>query len=158
MGNIFTASEVVQIGIRIEENGRDFYNTLISQSKNNRAKEVFKFLASEEKKHIKVFQGILEKTQEYEPQGLDSDKYFTYMNSLAAEHIFTGKDKGSEIAKSIKTDKEAVQKGIGFEEDSIVFYEGMKKVVPDFDLKVIDELITQEQSHLKQLLELKSTL
>lgn len=110
---------------------------------------MFKFLAGEEEKHIKVFQDILEKTRKYEPQGLDSDEYFAYMNALASEHIFTQIDMGVQVAKAIKTDKEALDKAIGFEKDSIVFYEAMKKIVLDFDRKIVDTLIIQEKNHLK---------
>jgi len=155
MGNIFAGSEIVEIGIQIEKNGRDFYATLAEQSQSIKAKEIFKFLAGEEERHIKVFQGILEKTEKYEPQGLDADEYFAYMNALASEYVFTQEDKGEQIAKTIKNDLEAVNIGIGFEKDSIVFYEGMKKVVPEYDLKFLDELIAQEQSHLRKLSDLK---
>ncbi len=158
MGNIFAGSEVVEIGIQIEKNGRDFYNTLAKQSKNPKAVEVFKYLAGEEEKHIKAFQGILDKTQEYEPLGLDADEYYEYMNALASEYVFTQKNKGEEIAKTIKADKEAIAMGISFEKDSIVFYEGIKKVVPAYEQKIVDELIIQEQLHLKQLLELKNKI
>jgi rubrerythrin len=158
MGNIFSASEVVELGIQIEKNGRDFYNTLVRQSQSEKAQDVFKFLAGEEERHILVFQGILEKVQKYEPAGLGADEYYAYMNALASEHIFTQKDKGEEAARAIKTDTEAIEKGIRFEEDSIVFYEGMKKTVPEYDQKVIDELIRQEQIHLKRLIDLKSKI
>ena len=39
MANIFSGSEIVQIGIQIEKNGRDFYNTLEEQSTNKKGKE-----------------------------------------------------------------------------------------------------------------------
>ena len=158
MGNIFSGSEVLEIGVQIEKNGRDFYNTLVKQSENLKAREVFRFLSLEEEKHIKVFQGILDKTQKYEPQGLDTDDYFAYMSALAGEHIFTQKNKGEEIAKTIKTDKEAIEKAIGFEEDSIVFYAGMRKIVPDYDGKIIEALIIQEENHLKQLIGMKKLI
>jgi rubrerythrin len=80
------------------------------------------------------------------------------MNALASEYVFTQKDKGTHIAKTIKSDMEAINMGIGFEKDSIIFYEGMKKMVPEYDLEVLDELIAQEQKHLMQLLELKAQL
>lgn len=156
MGNIFAGSEIVEIGIQIEKNGRDFYNTLVRQSKNPAASGIFKYLAGEEEKHIAIFQNILSKTDKYEPQGLDADQYFAYMNALASEYVFTRKDKGEEIARKIKSDREAVDVGIGFEKDSIIFYEGMKKTVPGYDLKPVDELIAQEQNHLTQLIDLKS--
>ena len=158
MGNIFAGNEIVELGIQIEKNGRDFYNTLTKQSKNPKAIEIFKFLAGEEEKHIKVFQTILEKTEKYESPESYPGEYFAYMNALASEYVFTQKGKGEAIAKQIKADKEAVDLGIGFEKDSIIFYEGMKKVVPPYDLKIVDNLIAQEQDHLIKLLELKTKL
>lgn len=155
MGNIFSASEVVEIGIQIEKNGMDFYNTLAKQANEAKAKEVFSYLAGEEEKHIQAFQGILGETKGYEPQGLDSDTYFSYMNALASDHVFTQANKGADIAKAIQNDAQAIDKGIGFERDSIIFYEGMKKVVPDYGQKIVEGLIKQEQKHLMQLMELK---
>jgi rubrerythrin len=155
MGNIFTASEIVELGIQIEKNGRDFYNALCRQTKSMPSVELFKFLAGEEEKHIKVFQGLLEKTEKYEPPEIYADEYVAYMNALAGEYVFTQKNKGEEIAKTIKTDKEAVELGIGFEKDSIIFYEGMKRAVPEYSLVAVEELIRQEQGHLQQLIDLK---
>ena len=156
--NIFTGSEIVELGIQIEKNGRDFYNTLVNQTKNPKAKDKFRYLAGEEEKHIAIFQEILNRVGKYEPPESYPGEYFAYMNALAGEHVFTQKDKGAEIAKNIASDKEAIDTGIGFEKDSIIFYEGMKKVVLEYDHKVIDELIMQEQSHLRQLSDLKKSL
>ncbi len=156
MGNIFAGSEVVEIGIQIEKNGRDFYSVLASQSKSPKARDIFRYLAGEEEKHIAVFQGILDKTDKYEPQGLDADQYYAYMNALASESVFTQKDRGKELAQKVKNDQEAIEIGIGAEKDSIVFYEEIKKVVPGYDQKVIEEVIAQEQDHLRQLLHLKA--
>ena len=67
MANIFSGSEIVQIGIQIEKNGRDFYNALEKQSTNKKGKEIFHYLAGEEEKHIKVFEEILSSAENYEP-------------------------------------------------------------------------------------------
>lgn len=158
MGNIFAASEIVELGIQIEKNGLDFYNTLWKQTKNEKAADVFKYLAGEEEKHIKVFQEILEKTQKYEPPKIYADEYTSYMSALASDYIFTQKDKGRLEAQKMKSDKEAIDTGIKFEKDSIIFYEGIKKAVPDYDHRIIDELIAQEQDHLKQLIDLKNKI
>ncbi len=158
MGIIFAGSEIVELGIQIEKNGRDFYNTLIRQSKGKDAKEIFKYLAGEEEKHIATFQRILDRLEKYEPPESYPGEYFAYMNALASDYVFTQKDKGKEIANNITSDEEAVEGGIGFEKDSILFYEGMRKVVPEYDHKVLDEMITQEQDHLRQLSDLKKGL
>lgn len=158
MGNIFAGSEVVELGIEIEKNGKDFYNALSGKSQNRKAAELFKFLAGEEEKHIKAFEGILAKSEKYEPQGLDADDYFSYMSSLAKDYIFTQKNKGAGIGNAAKNDRDAIELGIGFEKDSIVFYEGIKKVVADSDQRIIDELIAQEEAHLQKLTEMQQLL
>ncbi len=155
MGNVFAGSEIVELGVQIEKNGRDFYSELAAKAKNKKAKDVFKYLKGEEEKHIIVFKKILESVHKYEPQEAYPGEYFAYMNALAGEYVFTRKDKGKEIAKHIKSDAEAVKMGIGFEKDSIIFYEGMKRAVPEDENEVVDELIRQEQSHLRQLVDLK---
>lgn len=158
MSGVFTSSEIVEIGIRIEENGRDFYNILVAKSGNQKAREIFRFLSGEEQKHIATFKKILEKVDKYEATDSYPGEYFSYLTALAGEYVFTKKDAGVKIAKGAKDDKEAVNLGIGFEKDSIVFYEGIKKVVPSSQHKIIDELISQEQNHLKVLSEFKKEL
>jgi rubrerythrin len=158
MANIFSGSEIVEIGVQIEKNGKDFYETVAGQAKDKKVKDIFLFLAAEEAKHMLVFQKILSQVEKYEPAEAYPGEYFSYMNALAGESVFTQKDKGREIAKKMKSDKEAIEIGINAEKDSIVFYEGVKKVVPVYDHAVIDEVIVQEQGHLKQLLELKERI
>ena len=158
MANVFAGSEVVEIGIQIEKNGGDFYNELAKRSKNKKAAEIFRYLAEQEEKHIAVFKRILNTVQKYEPQESYPGEYFAYMNALASEYVFTKKGKGRQIAKKIKNDKEAVEMGIGFEKDSILFYIGIKQSIPKDDQNLIEELIKQEKDHLRQLTELKKKL
>lgn len=158
MGNLFSGSEIVELGIQIEKNGRDFYNGLIGKSKKDKAKEIFDFLAKEEEKHIIIFQRILNSVQKYEPSESYPGEYFAYMAALAGDYVFTRKNTGSEIAKKVKNDAEAIDLGIRFEKDSVIFYENMTNVVPKDEHKIIDELIMQELGHLRKLYALKKTL
>jgi len=158
MANVFTGSEIVDIGIQIEKNGKDFYNALISQAKNDEAKEIFTLLAKEEDKHIAIFQKLLETVGKFEPQEGYPGEYCEYMNSLAGEYVFTQKGKGKEAAGRAKDEKAGIDMGIGFEKDSIIFYQGMKKVVPESDKDAIDALIKEEKKHLVKLTRLKKKL
>lgn len=158
MANIFAGSEIVELAIEIEKNGREFYNTLAGQSKNKEAKETFGYLAGEEEKHIAAFKGILSGVEKYEPAEAYPGEYFAYMSSLADKYIFTKKNKGGEIAKSTKGDAQALELGIGFERDSIEFYRNMQKVVPDYDHKIVESIIAQEEEHLQLLSGLKTKL
>ena len=157
MKNIFSGSEIVELGIQIEKNGSDFYDILSKRSKNQATAEIFDFLAKEEEKHIEVFRGILEKLQIYVPP-VYAEEYFAYMNALAGEYVFTQKDQGKEIAKKITSDKEAVEMGIGLEKDSIIFYEGIKEMVPGHDKAIVDKLIEEERKHFRRLSDLKKEI
>lgn len=155
---MFSAAEIAELGIQIEENGRDFYNTLFEQSPDAEAKGIFKYLAEAEEKHIKTFEQILRAAHKYEPREAYPQEYFAYMNAIAAKYVFTRRGKGAEIAGKIKTDKEAVDMGIGLEKESIVFYEGMKTGVEKKEQGLIDGLIKQERGHLNKLTELRKKL
>ncbi len=155
MADIFAGSEIVALGIQIEKNGRDFYNALAKKSKISQVRDTFRYLAGEEEKHIAVFKEILEEVRQYEPQGLDTQEYYAYMNALAGDYVFTRENTGAGIARQINSDNKAIDMGIGFEKESIVFYEGIKKTVPERDSKIIDGLIAQEEDHLKKLMDLK---
>lgn len=158
MANVFAGSEIVEIGIQIEKNGKDFYEALSGMAKDERTKDIFKFLAGQEHQHIATFRKILDAVHKYEPPESYPGEYFSYMNALANEHIFTKKDKGKEIAKSVADDREAIDMGIKFEKESILFYEGMKKVVPEGQVEPVNALISQENNHLLKLYNIKDAL
>jgi rubrerythrin len=158
MGNIFAGSEIVELGIEIEKNGRDFYNSCLASSTNEKLRKLFKYLAQEEEKHVEVFKKILASVSSHEPAESYLGEYLAYMKALASEQVFTQKDRGKEIAAKVKSDEEALNLAIGFEKDSIIFYEGMMRSVPAEDQKLVGQLIAQEQGHLRQLVDFKGTL
>lgn len=157
MGQIFAGSEIVELGVQIEINGWEFYSELAEHTKDKGAKEVFLFLANEEKKHIDTFRDLLKSVVDYQPQESYPGEYFAYMNALASDYVFTQKDKGRELAKQVKSDSEALQIGIRAEKDSIIFFDGMKRFLSQKEQNIIDYLIEQEKSHLQKLYELKKT-
>ena len=155
MGDTFSACEIVELAIQIEENGRDFYSALKEITDDSDIIEVFTFLANAEEKHIAAFRVIFNSTCKYEPEGVYSDEYFSYMNSLASQYVFTQEGKGGEIAKDVKSYTEGIELGIKFEKESIAFYEGMKKIIPSESIEIVDKLIAEEKEHLKTLISIK---
>lgn len=158
MTSKFAASEIVEMAIEIEINGRDFYNSVAAKAKNVKPKNLFKFLASEEEKHIEKFKEILGSVKKYEPKEAYPEEYFAHINALASNQVFTQKDKGAQVAASAKDENAAVDIGIKAEKDSITFYEDMKKIVPEGDKGIVDDVIAEEQKHLEELISLRGTL
>ena len=158
MGNIFGASEVVELAVQIERNGKDFYTALADRLPNPKARDVFTYLAAQEERHMAVFQEMRGHLHRYEPPESYPGEYISYMRALASEHIFTQGGKGKEVAGRVASESEAMDLAIGFENDSIVFYTGMTKVVPDHDHPVIEAIIAEERKHLAQLMEMKEKI
>ncbi len=158
MEKVFAPVEIVEIGIQIEINGKDFYDGVAKKSKDKKAREIFKYLSGEEEKHIGVFADILATVKQYRPKEAYPQEYFAYMNSLASEHVFTQKNKGKETARKVKNEIEALDLGIGFEKESIVFYEEMKRIMPEKDINLLEGLIREERKHLADLTNIKDML
>lgn len=155
MGERFSASEIVQIGVQIEKNGKDFYDAITESSQRDKVKEVFQFLAKEEEKHIRIFSDILSGFEKYEPSEVYTDEYFAYLKALSDTYLFTKENKGKEIARNIKDDIKAIDLGIGFEKESILLYLEMKNLVWEEGKAIIDRLIEEERGHLRKLMEIK---
>ncbi|MDD5633769.1 MAG: ferritin family protein [Candidatus Omnitrophica bacterium] len=155
MEKTFSACEIIELGIQIEKNGKDFYSELAKKTNKKEVKSVLLFLSSEEAKHIDIFKKLSTRACSYNPSQAYTDEYFAYLRSLADSYVFTKKDKGVEIAAKIKEDKEGVDLGVRFEKDSILFYQEMKKFVPENDKALIETLIEEEKKHLSRLCALK---
>jgi rubrerythrin len=151
----FSACEIIEIGVQIEKNGKDFYGNLSSLAEEEGAKKALKGLAEAEEEHMKVFRDIFNGSCSYDPEGAYPDEYFLYMRNLASEYVFTKEGEGEKAASLVKTYTEGLELGISFEKDSILFYQEMKKFVPPAERDKIDKLIACEKEHLNTLIEMK---
>jgi rubrerythrin len=156
--NLFSAGEIIQVGIRIEINGREFYRAAAAASSAQPARQLFVFLADEETRHEKVFRGMLGQVERYEPPENYTEEYYEYLHTLAKDYVFTRENGGKEAGERITGELQAIDIAMGFEKDSILLYHEMKNLVPDYEHAAIDALIAQEQGHLMKLVRMKAAL
>ena len=154
---LLSASEVFQFAVKIEENGFAFYNTYAATLPSGTSKEMFTFLADEERKHIKVFSEMLGKLDDFKQTVNYPDEYFAYLHSYADNLIFKHGELEQEI-KAIKDEKSAVEFGIRRELDSILYYQEIKSFVPEKDSHLIEQVIAEERKHFTRLSQLKKEL
>ncbi|MFA5388186.1 MAG: ferritin family protein [Candidatus Omnitrophota bacterium] len=151
MNVIFSGSEIAEMAIQIEKNGFDFYKAVAARSKTKAAKNIFNYLAGQEKKHMEVFRKMVSAVKKYELPGAYTDDYFGYIKALSEGYIFTKKKKGKAMAETVRDGKRAVELGLSFERDSILFYYEMKNFVPEAERGIIEGLIKEEQRHVVKL-------
>jgi rubrerythrin len=140
--------EFLEIAIEMERNGFAFYESV--QTKDEEARNIFKQLAAREKEHEHTFRDILSGLGGYSPE--KSCENYQYIKNVANSSIFTGDRANILLSKKTKTDAEAIEAGIGFEKDSILFYSEVRGMVPRKDQDIIDAIVNEEKKHLSELM------
>ncbi|MFC2047208.1 ferritin family protein [Chloroflexota bacterium] len=158
MSILFLGSELVQIAIGIERNGVVFYDSLVNLTENVMAQRAYKYLADKEREHIEIFQNMLGLVADSHPPETCTEEYALYLKALVDSAVFSDDKVTREIAQKVDSDAEAMQIALGAEKDSILFYSGMRDFVHQSDYEVVNKIIEEERSHLRQLSDLKKNL
>jgi rubrerythrin len=156
MGGFF-AKDILDAAIQIEKNGKAFYEQIARLVKEREAKSTFEFLAAEEERHMEEIKALSEGLSG-PPETLEREEFELYLRGLVSEHIFTEDGAGLRKASEIKDAIDAVDIAIGFEKDSIIFFEELYPLLRKKDHHVLEKLIKLEREHLANLISLKKKL
>ncbi|HOW57526.1 MAG TPA: ferritin family protein [Smithellaceae bacterium] len=152
---VFEASDIVEIAIRIEENGANFYRFAEQIAKQEEAKKLFAHLAVEEGKHKKIFEGLFAQMEKANPPEGYEGEYSAYLRDYVDNNIiFTKEVMDKELAK-IKDTVGALDFAIKRELDSILYYHEIKRFVSAAQHATLDQIIDEERKHFTILSEVK---
>ena len=154
MANVFTAAEIIDMGIIKEKKRRDFYAYTSDKFKEKEMKELFSRLRDWEEEHIKKFTVIRDSTQTYETNESYQGEFASYIK-YAVDDILYDQITAEWFAKNIKEPIKAINYGIGFEKDAILFFSELLKYMTGPDKEKVEELVGEEKKHLIYLSELK---
>jgi rubrerythrin len=157
----YSAKEVLDMALRIEENGEFFYSLAAEAAKTDKVKELFTFLHKEEMQHTRCFKALIKEAgTEKTPDKLDPylEEAYLYLNALADSEVFTDADEGAEFAQKIKSEEEAIDYAIKAEKDALLFYYEISNFIREKDRVVLDKIVGEEKKHLQQLTNIKNEL
>ena len=158
MASILQPAEIVEIGIEKEKKRRDFYAMCAERFKGKRdLYELFQKLFEWEVEHVRRFTEIrdtIAKAQYTESYAGETE---AYMSALVQSDLYADLT-SAKFAEEIKTPADAVEKGMGFEKDAILFFSGLSPFVDQRSREVIQALIKEEQQHLLFLFNMKKEL
>lgn len=155
MPDFFNAFEVFEIAEQVERNGSSFYQKAAGASKDEDLKGVLLRLADMEQEHIRIFAAMKQELsgQPWAEGFEQENEAVLYLRALAAGKVFDPKEDPASFVDSLSM-TDILKKAIGLEKDSIVFYTGMKELVPaEFGKGRIDGIIREEMSHVRILSE-----
>lgn len=150
--------EILEIAIKIEENGVSFYNTLAELSRDKTAKELFRFLEGEEREHIGVFKNLYKDlTGKGFERAFSEEEANLYLHSLIENRIFKSPE---EIIETIKESGElsVIDLAIQIEKDTILYYYEILENLTEKEKELVKRLINQEKTHVYRLSNLRNVL
>ncbi|GAH27157.1 unnamed protein product [marine sediment metagenome] len=107
MSIFFSVREAVEMAISTERSGQAFYQTASKLAREKSLEELFRGLAEEEEKHLKIFQGFydtLKERPETTPYNWEEAKL--YLKALVDSRFFTGPDRAINLAREAKDSQE----------------------------------------------------
>jgi rubrerythrin len=155
MANVFNAAEIIDMGIAKEKKRRDFYGYAADKFKEKDLKDLFARLRDWEDEHVKRFTGIRKSTETYEVQESFQGEFAAYMRFVVDDLLYA-QISAEWFIKNVKEPLSAIQYGIGFEKDAILFFSELLKYMMGPNKEKVEELIGEEKKHLIYLSELKA--
>jgi rubrerythrin len=155
---LFSGSELLDVALGIEKSGASFYGSMATLARNEMTRGVYAYLADEEQKHIRIFQGMLASSADYRPLETYTEEYDLYLKALVDSAVFTDDQVARELAQGAGSDAEALQIALAAEKDSILFYSNLRDLFRRSNREMVDKIIQEERSHLRQLVDLKQSL
>ena len=151
----FSADEVLQMAEQIERNGSRFYRRASQGFADSRAREQLLDLAIAEDEHEKVFAAMRADLSPQEREPSVDDPYgeaVLYLRGMADSQLFDVKADPSERLTGKESMEDILRTAIGLEKDSIVFYLGLKDIVPErLGKHRVDAIIREEMGHVAAL-------
>lgn len=145
----FNADDVLKMAEQIEKNGAAFYRKAAADVADPDEKTFLLDLAAMEDDHEKIFSAMRKKLTQVEKAATVFDpenEAAAYLKALADTRVFFEKEIDTASMEAI------LKAAILAEKDSIVFYLGMKDLVPDnLGQSRLDAIIKEEMSHIKLL-------
>jgi rubrerythrin len=156
--SILQPAEIVEIGIEKEKKRRDFY-ALASQhfKEKKELADLFARLRDWEIEHIQRFEEIRNRiTKVVYAESYDGEAE-AYMDALVDSDLYATITP-ERFKAMVKTPADALDRGIGFEKDAILFFSGLGRFIDPKSKPVVDQLIKEEQQHMLYLFNMKKEL
>ena len=147
-----SAADILELGVQIEKNGLEFFQTIAEKLSRSKAQYLFVYLSQEEERHAVQFERM-------KRMFLSGDnatiQHADLVPLMAHQHVFAEKNAGKKLARRIRNEKDALEAGMQFEEQSITYFEAMKTYVPTSQHYIINAIIQEEQTHYAKLADMK---
>jgi rubrerythrin len=155
VANILQPAEIVEIGIEKEKKRRDFYALAAERFKGEKElADLFVRLRDWEVEHIRKFESIRDGVKKAQYTESYPGETEAYMDAVVDSDLYA-KITPERFGEIVKTPVDALEAGIGFEKDAILFFSQLSRFIDPASAEVVDRLIKEEQQHMLYLFTMK---
>lgn len=159
MDKTYSLEEILEIAIKIEEEGAIFYEDLANRTKNKEAIEIYRYLSGEEKEHIAVFKSIYKDlTGRGFEKAFDEEEANLFLHSLVENRVFKDSKDIKRFLEDTREEFSIIELAIQIEKDTILYYYEILEGLEDKEKNLVKEIINQEKTHVYRLNNLKNIL
>jgi rubrerythrin len=153
---MFSSREVLDIAIRLEENGERLYREALAYVTDQSLRDTLVWLAEQEQQHRNRFMEMKDSSKVGSDSSLAEQVGVGILREAVDRHAFSLEEVNFE---SIRDEKELMKSAIEFEQDVLIFYEIIRSFITEPDaLKNMDEIIKEEQKHVAFFLERRKAM
>ncbi len=156
MGITFNADEIFEMAEEMERNGAKFYRKAAQNTSDGQTKQMLLDMADMEDKHLQTFKemrGQLSGQETGETVFDPDNEAAMYLRVMADSHGYEGKKSPDEELTGNETAKEILEIALNSEKESVVFYSGLKSLVPPkAGRDKVKAIILEELVHITTLL------
>lgn len=149
---MFSEREILEIAIRMEKNGELEYRKAAGELSDETLVTSLEWMADEEQEHAKFFTGLLDELEVRSKSHFGEELDATFLKDLIGGGSLSLKTVDFSQVGSID---ELLNIYIGFEKDSILFYEMITPMIDNLDTRFqVERIVAEEKAHIKRLKEL----
>jgi rubrerythrin len=146
---MFTAQDILEIAIRLEQNGEQTYLAAREHTTDDDLKDLLTWIAQQERAHAAWFIELRNRLTRGEDHQL-----LAQLSQALVEDVVRGQSFSLQEVDftTIHTPDQMVRTFIGFEDDTIAFYEVLKGLIDDpATANQLDGIVAEEKKHIAAL-------
>ncbi|MGD2206492.1 MAG: ferritin family protein [Anaerolineae bacterium] len=148
---LLTGDEVIEMAMRLEEDGETFYNTAAEKATTASIQSLFEDLAVQEQYHRRAFQQMGGGAVEFALSPEQWEEFQAYTEALLQNTFFAEPESALNRAAEAQDERAALQAALGFEKETLLFYHELRNVVRGAGKQKVDKIIEEERQHIRRL-------
>ncbi len=149
---VHNVSEIYQLGIGIEKNGKAFYAACARDAKLEMVRKLCEELSAWEEEHVALFENLKSQVpgnSRFLSSEAPDDEFQLYLKAAADTDVFIVNSDINVVLATVNTPAKMLATALDFEKDSVVLYTTMTRLVPDnLGRMSLEKIIGEELKHI----------